>query len=114
MRRIAGIEGRSDDMLIIRGVNVFPSQLEELILGFPAFGPHFEIELTRPHRMDEVLLKIEPRLEASDEEIARDGRLLVQQIKDLIGVSVGVLAAGRGSLGRSNGKALRIRDLRPH
>ena len=55
MRRFAKITGRTDDMLIIRGVNVFPSQIEELILQCPGLAPHYEIEITRPHRLDEVL-----------------------------------------------------------
>src|ERR1035437_8707185 len=63
MRRFAKITGRTDDMLIIRGVNVFPSQVEELILDRPGFAPHYEIEVSRPHRMDELVVIVEARPE---------------------------------------------------
>src|ERR1700689_4002552 len=65
MRRIAKITGRTDDMLIIRGVNVFPSQIEELILHCRGLAPHYEIEVSRPHRLDEVLVSVEARPELS-------------------------------------------------
>src|SRR5271154_6879519 len=66
MRRMAKISGRSDDMLIIRGVNVFPSQIEELILGCKGLAPHYEIEITRPNRLDEISIVVEARPELGD------------------------------------------------
>lgn len=112
MRRMAKITGRSDDMLIIRGVNVFPSQIEEQILCCPALTPHFQIELTRPSRMDQVRLLVEGRGEAGDEARVRDNRKLAERIKTLIGITVAIDVRPDGSLPRSQGKASRVIDLR--
>jgi phenylacetate-CoA ligase len=113
MRRMAKITGRSDDMLIIRGVNVFPTQIEEQILALPAIAPHFRIELTRPRRLDVVKLEVEPRTGATPEEAARDAALLGERIKGLIGISVEIALHHPGGMARSQGKAQRVRDLRP-
>jgi phenylacetate-CoA ligase len=113
MRRMAKITGRSDDMLIIRGVNVFPTQIEEQILALPAIAPHFRIELTRPARLDVVKLEVEPRTGATPEEAARDAALLGERIKGLIGISVEIALHDPGGMARSQGKAQRVRDLRP-
>ena len=112
MRRMAKITGRSDDMLIIRGVNVFPSQIEEQILGCPALAPHFQIELTRPSRMDQVRVLVEGRDDAGSEARERDGKRLAQRIKTLIGISVAVDVRPGGDLPRSQGKASRVIDRR--
>lgn len=112
MRRMAKITGRSDDMLIVRGVNVFPSQIEEIILTCPALSPHYAIELTRPGRMDVVALQVEHRPGATLDEQQRDTRDLVHKIKSLIGISVNVLIKQPGSLARSEGKARRVTDNR--
>lgn len=112
MRRMAKITGRSDDMLIVRGVNVFPSQIEELILTCPALAPHYAIELTRPGRMDVVALEVEHRLGASAAEQQRDTRDLAHKIKSLIGISVNVLIKPPGGIARSEGKARRVTDKR--
>ena len=112
MRRVAKITGRSDDMLIVRGVNVFPTQIEEQILGCPALAPHFRIELSRPDRLDVVKLEVEPRAGATADEVARDTRLLAERIKNLIGISVGIALCGEGQIARSAGKAQRVSDLR--
>jgi len=109
MRRLAKIVGRSDDMLIVRGVNLFPTQIEEQILRCPELAPHFELELTRPGRLDEVLVKVEAR---SVEQAAPAGLQLTAYIKDTIGVSVRVEVCAPGALPRSAGKAQRVRDLR--
>jgi len=113
MRRMAKITGRSDDMLIIRGVNVFPSQIEEHVLACAALAPHYGIELTRPGRLDEMRISVERRPGASDEETGRDARQLAQRIKTLIGISVTVDIRPDGSIARSEGKAARVADLRP-
>ena len=112
MRRMAKITGRSDDMMIIRGVNVFPTQIEEHILGCGALAPHYRIELTRPGRMDQVKLLVERRDGAMGEECERDGKLLAQRIKTMIGISVAVDIQPSGALERSVGKAARVVDMR--
>ena len=113
MRRMAKITGRSDDMMIIRGVNVFPSQIEELILGCPALAPHYQIELTRPDRMDQMRVLVECRAGASEEERTADGKRLTERIKRMIGVTVAVDVRPAGGIARSEGKAKRVNDLRP-
>lgn len=112
MRRMAKITGRSDDMLIVRGVNVFPSQIEEIILTCPALSPHYAIELTRPGRMDVVSLEVEYRPGATLDEQQRDARDLTHKIKSLIGISVSAAIKEPGSLPRSEGKARRVSDKR--
>ncbi len=113
MRRMAKITGRSDDMMIVRGVNVFPTQIEEQILACPALAPHFRIELTRPYRLDEVRIEVEGRPGSSAEERARDGGALAERIKANVGISVQVELCAEGAIDRSAGKAQRVSDLRP-
>jgi phenylacetate-CoA ligase len=113
MRRIEKITGRSDDMLIIRGVNVFPTQIEELIVKERVLAPHYQIEVTRPKHLDEIAVLVErtPQSGFADGEAA--GRRLEQLIKSLIGVSAEVKVAAPGSIERSVGKAKRVVDKRP-
>jgi phenylacetate-CoA ligase len=113
MRRIEKITGRSDDMLIIRGVNVFPTQIEELILRQPALAPHYQLEITRPKHLDELTVMVErvTGVGASDAEEA--GATLAQRIKGLVGVSCEVCVVQPGGIERSLGKAKRIVDKRP-
>ena len=115
MRRLARITGRSDDMLIIRGVNVFPSQIEELLLKVPGVAPHYQLELTREAHLDQLAVKVECL-----ESIAADGparsRLqcdLQDGIKAMIGISTQVVVCDPGSIERSAGKARRVIDKRP-
>src|SRR5205085_7827940 len=112
MRRLAKITGRSDDMLIVRGVNLFPTQIEEQVLSLPALAPHFRILLSRPERLDVVKLEIEPRADAVPDEVARDAILLAERIKGLIGISVEIALCAEGGIARSTGKAQRVVDLR--
>ncbi len=112
MRRMARITGRCDDMLIIRGVNVFPSQIEELVLRFKSFAPHYQIEVSRPHRLDEVLVTVEARPEAASDRQHADSLLLAAALKDLIGISVQIEVKPNGSLSRSTGKACHVLDRR--
>ncbi len=113
MRRMGRITGRSDDMMIIRGVNVFPTQIEELLFRCEGLAPHFQIELTRPNRMDEMRILVEARVEATaeyDREAAR--RQFGGLIKELIGITAAVEVVMPGSIARSVGKVQRIKDLR--
>jgi phenylacetate-CoA ligase len=110
MRRMSKITGRSDDMMIIRGVNVFPSQIEELILRCEGLSAHYLLEISRPDRMDELKVVVEARPVCADP--APLGPQLAAMIKELIGVSVRVEITAPDALARSMGKAARIRDLR--
>ncbi|HEX3603309.1 MAG TPA: phenylacetate--CoA ligase PaaK [Steroidobacteraceae bacterium] len=112
MRRMAKISGRADDMLIVRGVNVFPSQIEEMILRCSGLAPHYEIELTRPNRLDEMRILVEARAELSADAQPREMESLARKLKDHIGVSADVRIVPSGSLARSAGKAKHVRDLR--
>jgi phenylacetate-CoA ligase len=116
MRRMEKITGRSDDMLIIRGVNLFPSQVEELILKEPALSGHYVLELSRPKQLDELTVVVELRPEATPntaEATARLATRLQHDIKSLIGVSAKVEIAPVGKVERSIGKAKRVIDRRP-
>lgn len=113
MRRIAKITGRSDDMLIIRGVNVFPTQIEELVLRLPSLAPHFLIELTRIGRMDDVTLRVEARSGVPLRTAEENGKRLSAFVKEMIGISVTTHVGAAGTLERSAGKATRVLDLRP-
>jgi phenylacetate-CoA ligase len=113
MRRIEKITGRSDDMMIIRGVNVFPTQIEELILRDPVLAPHYQIEITRPGSLDEMTVLVErvPGAGSADGDAA--GRALQHHIKSMIGVSARISVLAPNSIERSLGKARRIVDKRP-
>jgi len=113
MRRIEKVTGRSDDMMIIRGVNVFPTQIEELILSDQRLAPHYQIDLRREDRLDEMKVRVEARPEAADES-ARAGAAaeLAHRIKALIGITAGVEITAPGGVERSAGKAKRVVDLR--
>jgi phenylacetate-CoA ligase len=112
MQRMAKISGRSDDMLIVRGVNVFPSQIEELILGCKGLAPHYEIEITRPNRLDEISIVVEARPELGDNGRQAEASLLAAKLKDNIGISADIHVAASGSLPRSAGKASHVKDRR--
>ena len=113
MRRMAPIAGRSDDMLIVRGVNVFPTQIEEQLLRCPGLAPHFLIELTRPGRLDEVDVRVEPREGLAADEAVTQAEMLTAFVKNAVGITARVCVAPVGSLPRATGKAARVRDLRP-
>ncbi|HZB36496.1 MAG TPA: phenylacetate--CoA ligase PaaK [Beijerinckiaceae bacterium] len=114
MRRMEKITGRSDDMLIIRGVNVFPTQVEEQILRCPGLAAHYQIEVTREGRLDEMRVLVEAREDFTDagSRVAQ-GDLLCRQVKDLIGVTAKVSVVEPGAIERSLGKAKRVVDKRP-
>jgi phenylacetate-CoA ligase len=112
MRRMAKVSGRTDDMLIVRGVNVFPSQIEEMILRCQGLAPHFEIEISRPHRLDEISIVVEGRPEFTSGAHQAEALLLAAKLKDNIGISADIRVAASGSLPRSAGKANRVKDRR--
>jgi phenylacetate-CoA ligase len=112
MRRMEKITGRSDDMMIVRGVNVFPTQIEELILKDERLAPHFVIELRREDRLDEMTVKVESRPGADEAARAACNKDLAHLIKSLIGVTATVDTTPPGAIERSLGKAKRIIDLR--
>jgi phenylacetate-CoA ligase len=113
MRRMGRIMGRSDDMMIIRGVNVFPTQIEELLFKCAGLAPHYYIELSRPNRMDEIKVCVEAKIDFIDEASIREQRQkLSGLIKELIGVTALVDVVMPGTIARSLGKVQRIRDLR--
>ncbi|MGO9947656.1 MAG: phenylacetate--CoA ligase PaaK [Steroidobacteraceae bacterium] len=112
MRRMSKISGRSDDMLIVRGVNVFPSQIEELILRGKGLAPHYEIEITRPNRLDDIRILVEARPELARESHRAEAQRLAAALKDHIGISADIQVVASGSLQRSSGKAAHVRDLR--
>jgi len=113
MRRMEKVTGRSDDMIILRGVNVFPSQLEEQILKVEGLAPHWQIELTREGRMDSMTVHVEATADhADDASRAAAGARLTAAVKGVIGISVGVQVADPGGVERSAGKARRVIDSR--
>ncbi|HZS23788.1 MAG TPA: phenylacetate--CoA ligase PaaK [Gaiellaceae bacterium] len=113
MRRMEKVTGRSDDMVILRGVNLFPTQIEELILRVPGLSPHFQLVLSRPERLDELTVRVEARRDAAAAALReRAGAELATLVKENVGVSVGVDVVEPSSVERSLGKAVRIVDLR--
>ena len=112
MRRMEKVTGRNDDMIILRGVNLFPTQIEEIVLGIEHLSPHFILELTRPGRMDELTVRIERNENSDASTSARACGILIERVKDQIGSSVNVLIVEPGSLERSQGKHKRVYDLR--
>jgi phenylacetate-CoA ligase len=113
MRRMEKVTGRSDDMMILRGVNVFPTQIEEEVMATGGLAPYFQIELYTAGRMDAMRVLVEATPDAAD-ELSRTAatRMLVKRIKDHIGISTEVEVGDPGSVARSQGKAVRVVDKR--
>jgi phenylacetate-CoA ligase len=113
--RIRRITGRNDDMLIIRGVNVYPSQIEAVLVGMPEIAPHYQLVVERKGNLDQVTVEIEAAKDVpqSAEAYARVAGAAQHQIKSMIGISTDVLVKKPGEIPRSQGKAVRVRDLRP-
>jgi phenylacetate-CoA ligase len=115
-RRMERISGRSDDMIILRGANVFPTQIEEIVLRVPGLAPHFQLLLTRPAQLDEltVLVEAAPGSAEAKEAGARDAAAaaIVRAVQDSIGVTVQAKVVDPGSLERSTGKMRRVIDER--
>ncbi|UWR95298.1 phenylacetate--CoA ligase PaaK [Phaeobacter inhibens] len=113
MRRMEKITGRSDDMIILRGVNVFPSQVEEQLLATGGLAPYYQIELYKSGRMDAMRVFVEADPDATDElSKTAAARMLTKRIKDMVGVSTEIIVGEPGSVERSQGKAKRVVDNR--
>jgi phenylacetate-CoA ligase len=113
MRRMAKITGRSDDMLIVRGVNLFPSQVEEQILRDEALSGHYVIELTRTGALDDLLVRVEARIVLGVHVEGRSRAELARRLKGMCGLSAEIEIAAPGGVERSMGKARRVIDKRP-
>ena len=114
MRRMEKITGRSDDMMILRGVNVFPTQIEEQILKCRGLAPHFQIELIREGRMDSMVVHVESTLSATDSQARQaSAKELGHHIKSIVGVTTTINVRDPGTIQRSEGKAKRVIDNRP-
>ncbi|MEX0365075.1 MAG: phenylacetate--CoA ligase PaaK [Ruegeria sp.] len=113
MRRMEKITGRSDDMIILRGVNVFPSQVEEQVMATGGLAPHYQIELYKAGRMDAMRVYVEAMPDAADElSKTAAARMLTKRIKDIVGVSTEIVVGEPGDVERSQGKAKRVVDNR--
>jgi phenylacetate-CoA ligase len=112
-QRILRITGRNDDMLIIRGVNVYPSQIEAVLIGRPAIAPHYQIVVQRRGSLDEVSLEVEALPGVAAEQFVAVAHDVAHYIKSMIGISAEVSVRPPGAIPRSQGKAVRVRDLRP-
>ena len=112
VRRMERVTGRTDDMLIVRGVNVFPTQVEELLLRVPGLSPHYQLVRTRPNRLDELTVRVESRADVAPGDRAGLADRLRTLVKDRVGVTVSCEVLAPGVLDRSQGKAQRVVDLR--
>ncbi|WP_370162978.1 phenylacetate--CoA ligase PaaK [Limimaricola soesokkakensis] len=113
MRRMEKVTGRSDDMIILRGVNVVPSQVEEQLLATGGLAPYYQIELYKSGRMDAMRVFVEANPDATDElSKTAAARMLTKRIKDMVGVSTEIIVGEPGSVERSQGKAKRVVDNR--
>jgi phenylacetate-CoA ligase len=111
--RLMRITGRDDDMLIIRGVNVYPSQIEAVLIGRHAIAPHYQIVVQRQGSLDEVSIEVEAQPGVPAESFAQIAHDVAHHIKSLVGISTDVVVKMPGEIPRSMGKAVRVRDLRP-
>jgi phenylacetate-CoA ligase len=112
MRRMEKVTGRTDDMIILRGVNLFPTQIEEIVLRIPGLSPHFVLEVTTRGRMDHLTVRIEARPHCPAERWSPAATEVTKAVKDTIGISVEVVVIAPESLPRSVGKLKRLHDLR--
>ena len=113
MRRIEKVTGRSDDMIILRGVNIFPTQIEEIVLQTPEIATHFQIHLSNDGPLDKMKVLVETLKETNNEKLVTSIKQnVLQKVKDTIGVSIDIAVGLPGSVERSQGKAQRVIDLR--
>jgi phenylacetate-CoA ligase len=114
MRRMEKVTGRSDDMIILRGVNIFPTQIEELVIQVKELAPYFQIELDKKGPLDTMRILVETTKESSMTNIRSNVKdSFIKKVKDTIGVNVEVIVGAPNSVERSQGKARRVIDLRP-
>ncbi|MDP3082884.1 MAG: phenylacetate--CoA ligase [Rubrivivax sp.] len=111
--RLLRVAGRSDDMLIVRGVNVYPSQIEAVLLGLPGIAPHYQLVVERQGSLDGVSVEVEAAPGVEGERFGAIAREVAHRIKSMVGISTAVTVKPPGALPRSQGKAVRVRDLRP-
>jgi len=113
--RIRRLTGRSDDMLIIRGVNVYPSQVESVLIGLPDIAPHYQLVVERQGVQDALRVEVEaaPSVGGSQDAYAQLADRVQHQIKSMIGITTRVTVLRPGEVPRSQGKAVRVRDERP-
>jgi len=111
--RMLRVAGRSDDMLIVRGVNVYPSQIEAVLVGQPNIAPHYQLVVERRGTLDHVTVEVESQPDVPGDWFAGIGREVQHRIKSMVGISTDVLVKAPGEIPRSQGKAVRVRDLRP-
>jgi phenylacetate-CoA ligase len=112
MRRMERVTGRSDDLIILRGVNLFPTQIEELVLRADGMSPHFQLVLSRQGRMDHLGVRVEAREDTTADQRAAVPEQLARAIKDSVGVSAEVTVVDPDTLQRSVGKLRRVVDER--
>ncbi len=111
--RILRITGRNDDMLIIRGVNVYPSQVEAVLVGLPDIAPHYQLVVERRGSLDHVNVEVEAQPGTDAVRYDAIAHAVAHHIKSLIGITTDVIVKEPGEIPRSQGKAVRVRDLRP-
>ncbi len=112
LRRLERIAGRTDDMIMVRGVNVFPSQIEEVLAADPVLAPHYVVEVSRPDRLDQLKVRVECRAAIDGDDGAALARRTEVHLRNVLGVSAKVVIEAPGTIERSSGKAKRIVDLR--
>ncbi|SNC64512.1 phenylacetate-CoA ligase [Kytococcus aerolatus] len=113
MRRMEKVTGRTDDLMIVRGVNVYPTQIEEIVLALDGLTPHFQCVLTRPGRMDELTIRIEAQPDVQEHQYDHLAMVVQHEVKNRIGTTAKVQVGGPETIERSVGKARRIVDQRP-
>jgi phenylacetate-CoA ligase len=111
--RILRITGRNDDMLIIRGVNVYPSQIEAVLVGRPNIAPHYQLVVTREGSLDNVAVEVEALPGTPADQFHLLSKDVRHHIKSMVGITTDVKVQAPGTVPRSQGKAVRVRDLRP-
>jgi len=111
--RILRVAGRSDDMLIIRGVNVYPSQIEAVLVGRPGIAPHYQLVVEREGHLDQVTVEVEAQPGLAAEGFPAVANDVSHHIKSIVGITTQVIVKSPGQIPRSQGKAVRVRDLRP-
>jgi len=110
--RIMRVTGRDDDMLIIRGINVYPSQVEAVLVALPGLAPHYQLVLSREGALDAVTIEVEAASPLAEPDRARKAAEVAHHIKAMVGVTCAVVVKSPGEVPRSQGKAVRVRDMR--